>query len=218
MPGTLHDHSYMVVRGPWLIVMLALAASGCVAVMVPERRTTSHLVSSERSPLIVGPAGALMISAVALGGRIDVRTQRQRDCHHKTSRVLERRSKRVAKVHADVVDLNGATGMGIIAWIAAMPVVFAVSGLVTSVVVAVDGTEVVRSPQLGDERFACPAQALGIRLAATLPSGTVITGTSDSLGQWTFMIPMTESAEGDVNVRAADGPVGDPLWIHYVAY
>lgn len=206
----------MVVRRRWwLLGMLAFAASGCVAVMVPERRTTSQLVSTERSPLFVGPAGALVISAEATGGRIDVRTQRQRDCHHRTARVLEHRSKRVAKVHADVIDLRGATGLGILAWVAAMPVVFAVSGLVTSVVVAVDGTEVARTPQLGDERFACPAQALGIPLEATLPSGTVMRGTSDPLGRWTFMIPMTEPAEGDVSVRAADAT--DPVWLHYVA-
>ncbi len=208
----------MVVRGPWwLVVMLAFEASGCVAVMVPERRTTSHLVSTERSPLIVGPAGSLAIAAEATGGRIDVRTERQRDCHHRTSRVVEQRSKRVAKVHADVIDLKGATGIGILAWVAAMPVVFAVSGLITSVVVAVDGTEVARSPHLGDERFACPAQAHGVRLAATLPSGTVIVGTSDSLGRWTFMIPMTEPAEGTVSVRAVDVPGVDAAWIGYVA-
>ncbi len=199
----------------WVVVSLAIAMSGCVAVMVPERRTTSQLVSLERSPLIVGPVGALMVSGESTGGRIDVRTQRRRDCHHQTSRVLEKRSKRVAKIHADVVELQGATAPGLLVWLAALPVVFAVSGLVTSVVVAVDGTEVARSPQLGHEGFACPAQATGIQLEATLPSGTQLTGTSDALGRWSFMIPMTEPAEGDLSVRAVDGP--DPVWIHYVA-
>lgn len=202
----------MVVRGSWwLTVILAVGASGCIAVMVPERRTTGQIVSLERSPLIVGSVGAIVVSAEATGARIDVLTQRHRECHRTTARVLEQRSKRVAKLHADVLDLKGATGPGILVWLAAMPVVFAVSGLVTSVVVAVDGTEVARSSQNGDERFACPAQAIGIRLEATLPSGALLTGTSDALGRWTFMIPMAEPADGEVTVRAVGEPVPSPL-------
>lgn len=199
----------MGVRGSWwLTVCLGLAGSGCIAVMVPERRTTGQIVSVERSPLIVGPAGAIMVSAEAIGARIEVRTQRHRDCHRTTARILEQRSKRVAKLSSDIVDLRGATGPGILVWMAAMPIVFAVSGLVTSVVVAVDGTEVARSHHEGAERFACPAQAIGIRLEATLPTGAQLIGTSDALGRWSFMIPMAEPAEGDVRVRAVD--VSDP--------
>lgn len=201
----------MVARGSWWVTIgLALAGSGCLAVMVPERRTTGQVVSLERSPLIVGAAGAIVVTAVATGARIDVRTQRHRDCHRTTARVLEHRSKRVAKLSSSVVDLNGATGPGILVWMAAMPVVFAVSGLVTSVVVAVDGTEVARSRQQGDERFACPAQAIGIRIEATLPTGALLTGTSDALGRWTFMIPMAEPGDGDVTVRAVDVPEPPP--------
>ena len=201
----------MVVRGRrWLTAILALGVTGCM-VVVPERRTTSQIVSVEHSPLIVGPVGEIAVVAESTGGRIDVRTMRHRDCYRRSARVVERRSKRVAKVETSGdVDLKGASGWGILLWIAAVPVVFAVSGLITSLVVAADGTEVARSPEEGDDdRFACPAQAPGTRLEVALPSGALLTGTSDALGRWSFMVPLSEPAEGHVTVRAVGLP--DPV-------
>lgn len=196
------------VRGSgWLAVILAFGVAGCV-VMVPERRTTSQIVSVEHSPLIVGPAGEIALIAESTRGRIDVHTVRHRACHRQSARVVERRSKRVAKIESSSdMNLSGATAPGILVWIAAMPVVFAVSAMITSVVVAVDGTEVARSPEQGGvDRFPCPAQAPGTRLEVALPSGARMMITSDALGRSTFMIPQAEPAEGEVTVRAIDAP------------
>lgn len=212
-------HRRVVVGAPrWFAAIAAIGMMGCIAVVVPERRTTSKIVRVETSPLIVGPAGGFAISAAATGARIDVLVERHRSCHRLTSRVLEQRKKRVAKVESGVVDLKGATGPGILLWMAAMPVVFAISGVVTSVVVAVDGTEVSRTREHDDrEQFACRAQAPATRIEVALPSGALLSGTSDAFGRWTFMIPISEPTEGDITVRALGAPGPVAMTLHYDA-
>ncbi len=193
-----------------LAAILAIASSGCV-VMVPERRTTSQIVRIDRSPLIVGAVGGIVVEASITGAEISVRTSRHRMCHRTIERVIEQRSKRVAKIESGGdPDFKGATGYGILVWIALLPVVFAASSLVTGVVVGLDGTEVARLPQSGGvERFACPAQAMFTRLEVVLPSGSLITGATDALGRATFALPAAEPPTGAVIVRAV-GVVGPP--------
>jgi len=209
----------MVARGlRQLVAILAIAGTGCV-VVVPERRTTSHIIGYARSPLIVGPVGGIVVTAEISGGQVggavlEVRTTRRRDCHRTVERMLEQRSKRVAKIESSGdADFKGASPAGILVWIALLPVVFAASSLVTGVVVGLDGTEVARKPQDGgEERFACPAQATFTRLEVVLPSGALITGTTDGLGRAAFPIPGAEPA-GPVLVRAigvADPPPAPP--------
>lgn len=198
----------MVARGlGHLAAILAIAGMGCV-VMVPERRTTSQIVGTDRSPLIVGRIGGIVVHAELSGSQvggaqIEVRTTRHRQCHRTVERMVEQRSKRVAKIESGGdVDFKGASAAGILVWIALIPVVFAASSVVTGVVVGLDGTEVARKPQSGgDERFTCPAQATFVRLEIVLPSGALITGTTDALGRATFAIPRAEPA-GPVLVRA----------------
>ncbi len=193
--------------------MLASLGNGCY--VGTEKRTASRVLSVERSPLVVGPAGGLALHGEVIGNRLEIRATRHRDCHHRIVRVIEQRTNRVSKLKTTTADLgNGNPGGGAaeaVFILALFPVVFALSGVVSTVRVVGSGTKVERVPEPGEiERFACPAHAPGTHLELTLPSGAIVDGSTDALGRYAFTIPDHEPRAGSITVRALEPPATSP--------
>ena len=192
------------------LAVIASMASGCY--VGTERRTVSRVVSVETSPLVVGTVRGVLVRGEITGTRVAIQTLRHRDCHHRVGRVIEETSRRVSKVKTTTADLGGANmnngdAAGAVVLLALFPVVFALSGVVSSVRVAASGTRTTRTPEPEEIKpFACPAQAPGLHVEVSLPSGAIVDGTTDALGRFSFTIPETEPPSGTITVRALEPP------------
>lgn len=188
------------------LVVIASMASGCY--VGTERRTVNRMVSVQTSPLVIGTVGGVLLRGEVTGTRVAIQTLRHRDCHHRVGRVIEETSWRVSKVKTTSADLSGANindAAGAVVLLALFPVVFALSGVVSSVRVAASGTRTTRTPEPDEiKKFACPAQAPGLHVEVLLPSGAIVDGTTDALGHFSFTIPETEPPSGTITVRALE--------------
>ncbi len=192
------------------LAVIASMVSGCY--VGTEKRTVSRVVSVERSPLVVGTVGGVFVRGEITETRVAIQTLRRRDCHHRVGRVIEETSRRVSKIKTTTADLSGANidngdAGGAIALLALFPIVFAVTGVVSSVRVVASGTRTTRTPEPGEiKRFACPAEAPGLHVEVSLPSGAIVAGTTDAVGRFSFTIPETEPPSGTITVRALEPP------------
>lgn len=177
------------------LLLVSLLCGGCL--IVPAKKSTSKAAGHEYGARKFVAARSIELTARANENAVLVHAIRQGECMREVRAVTETTTEKKAK-------LGGANDpRAAIFGLLLAPVTIPASALVTGLILASDTpVKTTTTRPLGTQRFACSEEAEHLAVQATLASGAVLYGVTDSRGDARIEIPATEPYSGSVTVAA----------------
>jgi len=187
------------VRGGVAAVAIAPLLGGCL--VLPETRTSEHIVSRHQTGQQFGPTKAMELEIRADGPMIRVRAISPRMCTNESYAIVDVTRSKGATLDAPPGSGADPLGLALIVSLVTLPV----SALITAVVLATSSDTTTRERKVLKANVThCPIYGANLRVTYAMPSGLVIEKVTDVYGGATEHVPPDEPESGVVVVRVGD--------------